>query len=168
MIEPFLADFFTRAFTPWFLDVIAFFVGAQRIQPDKDPVFILALELRLTVDGPGQIPVIPAVLDRYNTAGSDFSRARITLADLPDVVDDFFIGSGNSCTPPVCSIGIRAEVIWISVFAVLGLLGNVLPPIPGFTGSVFDLGKIRSMGLVSVAACIGAAAVGNEDKIVFN
>ena len=49
-----------------------------------------------------------------------------------------------------------------------GLGGYGLPHIPGFTAAIFDARKIGRVGLVAVAGGIGAAAIGDENKIILD
>ena len=52
VIQPFFCDLFTGAVLHRLLDVVARLVGEQAINPYADLIFILLLELSLTVDGP--------------------------------------------------------------------------------------------------------------------
>ncbi len=52
MIQPLFCDLFTGTLFHRFLDIIARYIGEQTIYPYADFIFILILELSLTVDGP--------------------------------------------------------------------------------------------------------------------
>ena len=47
---------------------------------------------RQTVDCPGKIPVVGAVLNGYNTAGRYLSRAWVAFADIHNMPDDLLVG----------------------------------------------------------------------------
>ena len=112
--------------------------------------------------------MIHTVLHGDNTAGGHLAGTRIALADIHNVADDFLISGGNRGTHPVGGLHIAAEGIGVAVFAVPGLGGYGLPHIPGFTAAIFDARKIGRVGLVAVAGGIGAAAVGDEHKVVLD
>ena len=121
MIEPFPADLFAGAVPHGFFHIVSGLVGVQRIQPYQNHVFVLGFELRLAVDGPGEIPVLCAVLDGDDTAGRNFSGAWVTLADVDNVLDDLLVRGGDSCTHPVCGVNIAAKDFRFAVFAVFCL-----------------------------------------------
>ena len=52
MIQPLLRDFFTGTLFHRFLYIIARYICEETIYPDTNLIFILILELSLTVDGP--------------------------------------------------------------------------------------------------------------------
>ena len=166
MVEPLAADLFTGAVPHCLFDIVALFVCVQRIEPHKHGVFILRLKLRLTVDCPGEIPVIGAVLYGDDSASCYLARAGVALAYIHNVTDYFIVGGSHSGAHPVGGVHIRAEFIGVAVFAVLCLCRNGLPHIPGFPRAVFNAGKIGSVGLISVAGGVGAAAVGDKYKVV--
>ena len=91
MVEPLLADLFTRAVPHGFFHIVSGLVGVQRIQPYKHHVLVLGFELGLTIDRPREVPVLRAVLDSDDTASCDLSGARITLANVDDMLNDFFV-----------------------------------------------------------------------------
>ena len=128
----------------------------------------MRFELRLTVDGPGKIPVVGAVLNGDDTAGGYLTRTRVALADIHNVLYYLFVGGRNGGTHPVSGVNIRTEVIGIAVFAVLRLSGDGLPHIPRFARTVFNTGQVGRMGLIAVAGGVCAATVGDKHKIVLN
>ena len=168
MIEPLAADLFAGALAHGLADVVARTVGVERVQPHEHRVLILRLELRLTVDRPGKVPVLGAVLDRDDAAGRDLALARVAVADVDDVPDDLLVRRGDGRAHPVGGVHVGAELVRVAVFAVLGLRSDVLPHIPALALAVLDAGKVGRVGLVAVAGGIGAAAVRDEHEIVLN
>ena len=75
VVQPLTADLLASAVPHGLLYIVAFLIGVQRIQPHKHHVLILGLELRLAVNGPGEIPVVGAVLDGDNAAGGYLCRS---------------------------------------------------------------------------------------------
>ena len=112
--------------------------------------------------------MIYTVLHGDNTAGGHLAGAGVALADIHDVADDFLISGGNRGTHPVGGLHIAAEGVGVAVFAVLRLPCDGLPHIPRFTTAVMDAGEIGRVGLVAVAGGIGAAAIGDENKIILD
>ena len=169
VVQPLPADLFTGAVPHGLLDVVAFPVGVQGIQPHQNHVLVLRLELGLTVDGPGQIPVFGAVLDGDDAAGGHLAGAGVALADVHDVLDDLLVGGGHGGAHPVGGVHIGAERIrdcrtrralperqWPSTY----------PRIRPRRSST--LGQVGGMGLVAVAGGVGAAAVGDEHQIILD
>ena len=110
MIKPFFTDFFTRAVSHRLFDVVARSVGVERIKPDKNAVFILRLELRLTVDRPGQIPVVHAVLNGNDSARGNSARSRVSVADVFDTFDDFVVRRFDGRAHPVGFVRVVAII----------------------------------------------------------
>ena len=131
VVQPLPADLLAGAVPHGLLHVVAFLVGIQGVQPHQHHVLVLRLELGLTVDRPGKIPVVGAVLDGDDAAGGHLAGAGITLADVHDVLDDLLVGGGHGGAHPVGGVHIGAEVVRVAELAVLGLSGNGLPHIPG-------------------------------------
>ena len=52
MVQPLFRDFFTGTLFHRFLYIIARYICEETIYPDTNLIFILILELALTVDGP--------------------------------------------------------------------------------------------------------------------
>ena len=52
MIQPLCGDLFTGTVFHRFLDIVARYICEQTINPYADLIFVLILELSLTVDGP--------------------------------------------------------------------------------------------------------------------
>ena len=69
MVQPLTADFLTGTVTHSLIDIVSILIGIERIQPYEHCVFVLRFELRLTVDGPGKIPVVDTVLNGDDTTG---------------------------------------------------------------------------------------------------
>ena len=168
MVQPLTADLLAGALAHGLPDIVALAIGMQAVDPHQHGVLILALELRLAVDGPGEVPVLHAILYGDDTAGGHLAGTGIALADIHNVADDFLISGGNRGTHPVGGLHIAAEGVGVAVFAVPGLGGYGLPHIPRFAAAVMDAGEIGGVGLVAVAGGIGAAAVGDEHKVVLD
>ena len=130
MIQPLTANLFAGAVPHGFLHIVAFLVGIEGIQPYKYHILVLRLELRLTVDRPGEIPVVRAVLDSDDTAGRYLAGTRIPLADFHDILNDLLVGGCHRSTHPVGRVHIRAEFIRIAELTVLSLSGDGFPHIP--------------------------------------
>lgn len=165
VVEPLLADFLPRALLHRLLDIVSWPVGEKAINPDADLALGLGMELGLTVDGPGQIPVVLGILDRHDASGGHLARERISLADGLDVRDDLVIQGGDGGAHPVGLLDIVAEDAWTAEGGILP--GDVLPKVPAVPSSVLNLGKVRLLVLASIAGNIGAAAVGDEDQVIF-
>ena len=91
MIEPLAADLFAGAVTHCLFNKVALFVCAQRIEPNEYGVFILRFKLRLTVNGPREIPVFRAVLYGDYAACCNLAFAGVTLSDFHNMTDNFFV-----------------------------------------------------------------------------
>ena len=91
MIKPFTANFFARAISDGFFNIIALFVCVKSIKPNKNCVFVLCFKLRLTVNCPRKIPIFRAVFNGYDTAGCYFALTRVTFANIDDVLDYIFV-----------------------------------------------------------------------------
>ena len=140
MVEPLTADLLACAITHCFLYIVAFLVCIKGIQPYKNHIFILRLELRLAVYRPRKVPVFRAVLYGDNAACCYLAHAWVTLADIHNI-SDYLIVRGRYCgAHPVRSVNIAAELVGVAVFAVLRLCRNSLPHIPRFTESVLYTG----------------------------
>lgn len=168
MVQPLAANLFAGAVTHRFFYIVALFIRIERIKPYQNHALILGLELWLTVDCPGKIPVVGAVLNGYNTAGRYLSRAWVAFADIHNIPDDLLVGCRYGCTHPVGGIDIAAEDIRIPELCMLGLGGDGLPHIPRFAAAVVNDRQVRGVGLVAVTGSIGAATVGNEYEIILN
>ena len=160
MVQPLAANLFAGAVTHRFFYIVALFIRIERIKPYQNHALILGLELWLTVDCPGKIPVVGAVLNGYNTAGRYLSRAWVAFADIHNMPDDLLVGCRYGCTHPVGGIDIAAEDIRIPELSMLGLGGDGLPHIPRFAAAVVNDRQVRGVGLVAVTGSIGAATVG--------
>ena len=128
---------------------------------------ILRLELRLTVDCPGKIPVVGAVLNGYNTAGRYLAGAWVAFADIHNMPDNLLVGRRYGCAHPVGGIDIAAEDIRIPKLSMLGLSGDGLPHVPRFAAAVVNDRQVRGVSLVAVTGSIGAAAL-YEDEIILD
>ena len=84
------------------------------------------------------------------------------------MADDLLVRRGDGRAHPVGGVHVGAELVGVSVFAVLGLRGDVLPHIPALALAVFNAGKVGRVGLVAVAGGVGAAAVRDEHEIVLD
>ena len=166
VIEPLAADLLAGAVAHGLFHIVAGLARVEGIQPDEHRVLILRLELRLTVDRPGEVPVVGAVLHGHDAARCHLARARVALADAHNVPDDLLVGGCNGRAHPVGRVDVGAELVRIAEFAVLGLRGDRLPHIPRFAEAVLHAGQVGRVGLVAVAGGVGAAAVGDEHQVV--
>ena len=112
----------------------------------------MRLELRLTVDCPGKIPVVGAVLNGYNTAGRYLAGAWVAFADIHNmpagawvtlayihnIPDNLLVGRGYGCAHPVGGIDVAAKDIRIPKLSMLGLSGDGLPHVPRFAATVVN------------------------------
>ena len=168
MVQPFTANLFAGAVAHRLFYIVALFVCIEGIKPYQNHVLILRLELRLTVDCPGKIPVVGAVLNGYNTAGRYLAGAWVAFADIHNMPDNLLVGRRYGCAHPVGGIDIAAEDIRIPKLSMLGLSGDGLPHVPRFAAAVVNDRQVRGVSLVAVTGSIGAAAVGNEDEIILD
>ena len=122
----------------------------------------------MTVDGPGEIPVVGAVLHSDNTAGGYLALPGVPFADIDDMLHDLLVGGGYGCAHPVGGVDIAAKRVRVAELAVGGLGSDGLPHVPGLPGAVLELGQVRGVGLIAVAGGVGAAAIGDEHQVVLN
>ena len=162
MIQPFHADLLTGAVAHRFLDEIAWLIREQTVDPDQKLILRLVPELRLTIDRPAEQP--GRILDGHDTAGHDFSRERIALADFLDIRYDALVEGIDRCTHPVGLFRVIAELVRVAEGRILRR--DLTPHIPA--ASLFDLlVESRRFVLAADRRVFHAAAVGDEDQIVF-
>ena len=161
MIQPLFCDLFTGTVFHRFLDIIAWHIGKQTIYPYADFVFILILELSLTVDGPAQQP--SGILTADNTTCYYLATLRISFADVGDIWNDLIIQCGNRCRFPVGLLNIGAEFLRMSKRRIL--FCNVLPQAPASAGTYFGI-PIWCMILITVNGTFGTASVGDKYQII--
>ena len=162
MVEPLLAYFLTSAIAHGFLNKITRLVGAQCIDPDKYSVLVLCSELRLSVDGPREVPVIGTILNGYDAASCDLTFSWVSLADANNLLDDLFVFCLDGSAHPVSCLKVTTEIIWVAILTMLGLSCNVLPQIPGLSYAISNVADVRSSILITIARGIGAAAIGDK------
>ena len=99
MIQPLLSDLLTGTFLHRLFHIIARNIRKQTIYPYANLIFVLILELSLSVDGPAKKPL--GILAAYNTSRNDIAGSRIPLTYLLDGRNNCLIGGCKSCRLPV-------------------------------------------------------------------
>jgi hypothetical protein len=138
----------------------------KAIEPDADLLVRLIEELGLTVDGPRAIPVGQTILHRHDAAGHDFARMGIAFADLDDIRNHRLIEGRDRRGHPVGFADVAAE--FLGVAKAIVLRGDPPSTYPRIRPNHFQFRKIRGMSLIAIAGAIGAAAIGDEDQIIFD
>lgn len=77
VVEPFLGDLLTGTIDDPFLDVVPLGIRVEAVDPDDRFVWLLLLEVRLTVDRPGKHPI--GVGDGDDSTGVDLAVVKVPL-----------------------------------------------------------------------------------------
>ncbi len=162
MIKPLCCDFFTGAFLHRFFDIIAGHIREQAVNPYADLLFLLFLELSLSVDRPAQQP--GGILTAYDTTGHHSAASWVTFTNICDIRQNLVIQCGHRSGFPVGLCDVGAELFRMAESLIL--CGYIFPQVPAAAGPHFGI-TVGRMVLIAVHGAFRTASVGNEYQVVF-